>query len=154
MYQCIIGATVIQCGVMRATATEMVGEVVHFEIPYVKGDRARKFYSKVFGWKLRHWEDPSADYTLVTTGPVDKKGMLTKPGMINGGMMKRMPKVKSPVIYMMVDDVEATLVKIEKMGGKRITDSTPVGEMGWSAYFQDPEGNLLGVFQTNPKLRM
>ena len=26
---------------------------------------------------------------------------------------------------------------------------TPVAEMGWSAYFRDPEGNVVGLWQTN-----
>ena len=127
----------------------MAGEVVHFEIPYVKRDRAKKFYSEIFGWKLK--DESEMEYTLVSAGPVDENGRLTQPGMINGGMMKRMPKVKAPVVYMSVDDIETTMKKIVEMGGKKITEKTAVQDMGWSAYFQDSEGNVLGMFQTNPE---
>ena len=30
----------------------MSGKVVHFEIPFDDGDRARNFYREVFGWQL------------------------------------------------------------------------------------------------------
>ena len=130
----------------------MAGEVVHFEIPYEKPERAKGFYSEVFGWKMN--EQPGMDYTLVSTGPTDEKGMLTKPGMINGGMMKRQPKVKSPVVTISVDDIEKTFEKIEAMGGKTLIKKQQVGEMGWSAYAKDSEGNVIGLWQNNPNFRV
>ena len=30
----------------------MSGRIVHFEIPFDDGDRARSFYKDAFGWKL------------------------------------------------------------------------------------------------------
>jgi len=30
----------------------MAGRVVHFEIPYDDGERARRFYAEAFGWQL------------------------------------------------------------------------------------------------------
>ncbi len=130
----------------------MAGEVVHFEIPYDKPERAKKFYSEVFGWKMK--EMPEMKYTTVSTGPVDEKGMLTQPGMINGGMMLRQPKVKSPVVTIAVEDIEKTFEKIESVGGKTLIKKQPVGDMGWSAYAKDSEGNVIGLWQTNPKFRM
>ena len=47
----------------------MADRVVHFEIPFDDGDRARKFYGDVFGWKLMPM--PEMSYTIVTTGPTD-----------------------------------------------------------------------------------
>ncbi len=128
------------------------GEVNHFEIPYEKADRAKKFYTEIFGWKLQ--EMPEMNYTLVSTGPVDDKGRPTKPGVINGGMMKRSPEVKSPVVTLTCEDMEKTMEKIKAMGGKVIIKKMPVGEMGWSAYAKDSEGNVIGLWQSNPNYRM
>lgn len=124
----------------------MNGRVVHFEIPYEDGDRARRFYSETFGWDLRSWGE--GEYTLVTTGPTGESGA-TEPGFINGGMMKREAPYGSPVIVIGVDDIDASLARIEELGGTTAMAKQPVGDMGWSAYFKDPEGNLMGLFQTS-----
>ena len=64
----------------------MSGRVVHFEVPFDDGDRARSFYKDVFGWQLQ--EMPEMNYTLVTSGPSGDSGP-TEAGFINGGMMAR-----------------------------------------------------------------
>ncbi|MGI0156195.1 MAG: VOC family protein, partial [Thermoplasmata archaeon] len=40
----------------------MSGEVCHFEIPADNQERAGKFYSTTFGWKLNPM--PGMDYTM------------------------------------------------------------------------------------------
>ena len=32
--------------------TEMTGRVVHFEVPFSDGKRAKDFYQQAFGWQL------------------------------------------------------------------------------------------------------
>ena len=64
----------------------MSGRVVHFEIPYDDGERARRFYREAFDWELQ--EMPGMDYTLVVSGPSGDRGP-TEPGYINGGMLAR-----------------------------------------------------------------
>jgi predicted enzyme related to lactoylglutathione lyase len=53
--------------------------VIHFEINADQPERAVKFYSEVFGWKIQKWEGPM-DYWLVYTG----EGL-----GIDGGLTKR-----------------------------------------------------------------
>lgn len=122
----------------------MHGRVVHFEIPYEDGDRARSFYGEAFGWDLQAWGD--GEYTLVSTGPTGEQGA-TEPGFINGGMMHREGFFGSPVVTISVDDIDTSLAEIERLGGSTVQKRMPVGDMGWSAYFKDPEGNLMGLFQ-------
>lgn len=120
--------------------------VVHFEIPAANLPRARKFYKGVFGWKLS--EFPQMNYTMIKTVSLNKMGKPTgdKNG-INGGMMKRSKDVKAPVVYMSVKSIDASLKKIVKSGGSVVQDKTAIGVMGWSAYFKDSEGNVMGLFQ-------
>lgn len=127
----------------------MAGEVQHFEIPYEKADRAKKFYSSVFGWKMN--ETPEMDYTMVSTGPVDEQGRPTKLGVISGGMMKRASPVKAPVVTVTVDDIDKTLEKVKELGGKTVLGKQTVGEMGWTAYVKDSEGNVIGLWQSSGK---
>jgi uncharacterized protein len=122
----------------------MSGRVVHFEIPYEDGARAQAFYGEAFGWDLATWGE--SDYVLVTTGPTGEAGS-TEPGFINGGLMQREAPYTSPVLVVEVDDIDAALATVERLGGATVTARQPIGDMGWSAYFTDPEGNLLGLFQ-------
>lgn len=123
----------------------MSGRVVHFEIPFDDGDRARAFYRDVFGWELM--EMPEMSYTLVTTGPVDENGS-TEPGYINGGMLRRESPNDGPIVVIEVDDIDAALAKVEEQGGTTLLGRQQVGEMGWTAYFKDVEGNSMGLWQT------
>jgi hypothetical protein len=48
----------------------------------------------------------------------------------------------------MVDDIEATLAKASTLGGKTVVPKQEVPGMGWFAWFQDPEGNCIGLWKT------
>jgi predicted enzyme related to lactoylglutathione lyase len=128
----------------------MTGRVVHFEVPYDDGDRARAFYAEVFGWKIN--EMPEMQYTSVSTGPVTDEGYPGEPGYINGGMFERSANSPAtlPVVTVEVDDADAALESIEQHGGKTVAAKFPVGEMGFAAYFEDCEGNVLGLWQSAP----
>lgn len=99
---------------------EMPGKVVHFEIP---ADNVEP--------------------------PVDQKTQMpTEPGAINGGMTKRQDPVKNTVITIDVSDIDSTLKTVEKLGGKTIQKKQAVANMGFTAYFKDTEGNIVGLWQT------
>ena len=123
----------------------MAGRVVHFEIPYDDGDRARGFYGSVFGWQLM--TIPDMGYTMVTSGPTGDTGP-TEPGFINGGMMQRQGPFTGPNIVIDVDNLEDTLKAVGEAGGTTVSERQAVGDMGFSAYFKDSEGNLIGLWET------
>jgi predicted enzyme related to lactoylglutathione lyase len=125
----------------------MSGKVVHFEIPFDDGERARKFYSSVFGWELM--EMPEMQYTIVSTGPTDPATGPTEAGFINGGMFARSDEFpgKGPNIVIDVASIEDALKQVEDAGGKTVSEKMPVGDMGFAAYFTDPEGNLMGLWE-------
>jgi predicted enzyme related to lactoylglutathione lyase len=121
------------------------GKVVHFEIPFDDGERARRFYSDAFGWEIQ--EIPDLHYAIVRTGPAGADGFPAEPGYIGGGMLKRESPADRPVITVDVDDIEAALKRIEELGGMTVLGRQDVGDMGWAAYFKDVEGNLMGLWQ-------
>ncbi len=122
--------------------------VVHFEIPAEDLQRAKAFYADVFGWGI---EDlPEMGYTLVRTASVDERGMPIEPGTINGGMMRRSEEVRSPVVTIHVASIDDALARVEAAGGAVVIPRTPVGDMGAAAYFRDPEGNVLGLWESAP----
>ena len=125
----------------------MSGRVVHFEVPYEDGDRARGFYKEVFGWQLQTLPEMGG-YTLVTSGPSGDQGP-TEPGFINGGMLSRSEAATpGPVIVVDVDSIDESLAKIGGLGGSTVVPKVPVGDMGFAAYFQDLEGNVIGLWET------
>jgi predicted enzyme related to lactoylglutathione lyase len=123
----------------------MPGRVVHFEIPHDDGDRARSFYEKAFGWTLMPM--PEMGYTIVMSGPSGDQGP-TEPGFINGGMMQREEPFTAPNIVIDVDNLEDSLKAINEAGGTTVSERQPVGDMGFTAYFRDTEGNLVGLWET------
>ena len=126
----------------------MSGKVVHFEIPFDDGTRARSFYSDVFGWQLM--EMPEMDYTIVMTGPTDQETGPTEAGFINGGMFARSDSFpgKGPTVVIDVPSIDDALTKVGGAGGAVVGEKIAVGEMGFAAYFTDPEGNLVGLWET------
>ena len=126
----------------------MSGKVVHFEIPFDDGDRARKFYGEMFGWQLM--PVPDMAYTMVMSGPSDPETGPTEPGFINGGMFGRSPEFpgKGPTIVIDVDSIDDALRRVEAAGGKPASEKMPVGEMGFAGYFTDTEGNLIGLWES------
>jgi uncharacterized protein len=126
-------------------------KVVHFEIPAEDLDRAKTFYSSVFGWQLQTMPMAGGEYTSVVTTPVDGQTQLPiEPGAINGGMMQRDERRPSPVITVDVEAIDVALKEIEAGGGTTITPRTAIPGMGAFAYFKDPEGNVLGLWETTP----
>jgi predicted enzyme related to lactoylglutathione lyase len=126
----------------------MSGKVVHFEIPFDDGDRARKFYGETFGWQLM--PIPEMSYTLVRTGPSDPEKGPTEPGFINGGMFERNAEFagNGPNVVIDVPNIDEALRQVEAAGGKSVNERTPVGEMGFAGYFTDTEGNLIGLWES------
>jgi predicted enzyme related to lactoylglutathione lyase len=123
----------------------MSGRVVHFEIPFDDGERAGAFYRQAFGWQVMPL--PEMGYTIVMSGPSGDQGP-TEPGFINGGMMQRQAPFTSPNIVIDVENLEAALQAVNGAGGTTVSERQAVGDMGFTAYFKDTEGNLVGLWET------
>lgn len=121
-----------------------MNKVVHFEIPADDLANAKSFYATIFGWEFKPW---SEDYVSIFASKVNEKGESAEVGAINGGLQKRSLRAKHPTIVIQVDSIDETIEKIEQQGGKVAISKEPVGDMGYYAQFDDPEGNRIGLFQ-------
>ena len=120
--------------------------VTHFEIPAKDPKRAAAFYTKAFGWNITQF--PNFDYWSLGTTMSDKNGSPTSPGAINGGMGKKGEMAPDNVtVTIQVTNIDKALADVKKLGGKQSGKKMPVGDMGWSAYFEDTEGNIIGLWQ-------
>ena len=119
------------------------GKVVHFEIPLDVSERGVAFYRDALGWTPVQWGP--MDYWTVTGGEGDG---------IGGGLTMRSADAPVVTFYVSVDDIDAMLDRIEACGGRRLTERMPIPTMGWSALFEDTEGNRIGLFQHDPSVPM
>jgi predicted enzyme related to lactoylglutathione lyase len=87
-------------------------------------------------------------YVLVSTGPTGDRGP-TEPGFVNGGMFSReVSPSTGPLVVVDVPSIDEALRRIEDLGGETVLGKRPVGDMGFSAYVKDTEGNVIGLWQT------
>jgi predicted enzyme related to lactoylglutathione lyase len=114
---------------------------IHFEIPADQPERAERFYKDVFGWKFTKWEGPH-EYWMIDTGS-------DGPG-INGGMLRRMPGSVT-TNTMGVGSVDETVRNVVANGGAVAVPKMAIPGVGWLAYCTDPEGNIFGLMQDDPK---
>ena len=124
----------------------MSGRVVHFEIPADDIGRAGEFYRSAFGWDIS--PVPGSDYAMAGATPLNAEGVPLEPGSINGGLMLREGQMKNPIVTIDVDDIDQALDKIGELGGTTVLPKEEVMGMGYTAYFTDSEGNLMGLWQS------
>lgn len=124
-------------------------KVVHFEIPTSNIERAKKFYSEIFGWKIKDF--PEMNYTAVYTVDVDEEHMPKEKGVINGCMWMREKGDERPILVIDVSSIDKYLKNIEGKGGRVIMKKQAIGDMGCYSRFTDPEGNIMGIWEENKK---
>ena len=112
----------------------------HVQIPTTNVKKSKKFFAAVFGWTFT--DHSELDYTLFHTG-----------GHPNGGFekVKKMPKRPQVLVYIEVEDIDATLKTVKKAKGKVVKKKTEVRGMGWDAEFETPDGCRLALWQSAPK---
>jgi predicted enzyme related to lactoylglutathione lyase len=128
-----------------------MSRLVHFEIHADDLERARAFYSSVFGWSFQDYgEFAGSPYWGVITGPDDRPG-------INGGLLQRSGPLPGAgqgmnafVCTMEVDDYDETERRILAAGGQAMHGKTALTGMAWQGYYLDTEGNVIGVHQPDP----
>jgi uncharacterized protein len=125
--------------------------IVHFEIPADDVERAKKFYSDLFGWKIEKWpgmdsgnsSSPDMEYWMITT--TDEKGNKA----LGGGMMKRKMPQQPNINYIDVKSVDEYASKVEKIGGKVVVSKMAVPGMGYFAVCLDTENNAFAIWESS-----
>jgi len=112
---------------------------VHFDISADEPERAVKFYTDVFSWKIDKWDGPM-DYWLVTTGPDNEPG-------INGGIAERKDPAERVTNTIDVPSVDEFIEKITQAGGKVFAPKMPIQGVGYFALCLDTEGNPFGIME-------
>lgn len=109
-------------------------KLVYWEIPTTDLEKTTAFFSALFGWKM---EPTSDDYVMFQV----EDGM--------GGGIQRVEKDPGHGVmaYVKVDDIPATLSRVQELGGKPLQPKTEIGnDWGYWASFQAPGCPLLGLW--------
>lgn len=122
---------------------EKTNPVNWFEIPVKNLERAKSFYEYIFDLKLdlNDWDGTQMAWFPMMEG-TGSSGSLVKAKNFN-------PSREGILIYFSVDDIDNTLQRISEKGGKIINAKTSIGEYGFSAIFEDTEGNKIALHSNN-----
>ena len=122
--------------------------VVHFEIHATDPEALIAFYTGLFGWTFTPAE--GMEYWLIDTGPKDEPG-------IDGGLVRRpvpgpadSPALGAYPCTVSVESVDDSLARAGDLGAVLALPKMAVTGVGWLAYIKDPDGNTLGLLETDP----
>lgn len=119
-----------------------VSPIVHIEFAARDPEVTGKFYADLFGWKRS--VDETLNYHMFSAEPGPGGAFVAE-----GGEMGVQPR--EVIVYTSTDDIEATLRRVEELGGKTVTPKTEIPNMGWFAIFLDPDGRRFGLY-TGPAM--
>ncbi len=114
----------------------------YLEIPAVDAQQSSAFYEAVFGWNIRQRETarPSFDDAMgnISGAWVAGRAASGEPGLLP---------------YIWVDDIHDTLSQATARGGVVVLAPQPdsPGSAPLIATFRDPAGNLIGLYQEDPR---
>jgi uncharacterized protein len=103
-------------------------------------DASVRFYGDIFGWDVQE------------AGPAEETGgyrIIMRNGKPVGGMMGLMDPNQPPVwsTYVATDDADATTQRVRDAGGTVIVEPMDVMDAGRMAFFLDPGGAAIGIWQ-------
>jgi uncharacterized protein len=119
---------------------------VHLVLAVSDVSRAYDFYREVFGW-TSHLEWPD-EYTELVVSDEDRLGLYRRDGYAESAGAEPVElngHVSPAYLYVRVDDLDATIERLERAGARKLS---PRSARGWgeeAAYFADPDGNVVAV---------
>jgi uncharacterized protein len=118
----------------------VAGTLVHFELPADDAERAKQFWSDLFGWSFREG-----------TGPVEYH-MVDEDVEPTGAIYPSQAGEKDAIIYFDTDDIDGSVERVNELGGSA-EDRQPIPGIGWYARCEDTEGNTFSLFQADESVQ-
>lgn len=114
--------------------------IVPFEIFFDDGERARKFYTELFGWELE--KIPGTEYWNIST----EEGA-------SGGLTKRFNPNQRIIDYFGVLSVREACSRVEALGGRVLVPRVAVPKSGYYTLCMDSEVNVFGLWEDDPEAK-
>jgi predicted enzyme related to lactoylglutathione lyase len=112
----------------------MAHPVVHTEIRSQDPDATRQFFADLFGWKVAS-EGAFPGYTFIDTGAEGGPYVAIGP---------RQGAADEVLFFVAVEDVAATLIRAEELGGSIVQAAQEVPGTSFGV-FADAQGHKIGV---------
>jgi len=112
------------------------GDITHIDIPTSDHRQAQAFYGALFGWTFV--EHPGFEGYPMWQAPNEISG---------GGLAPRSPGFTQPRSYVEVDSIDDTLAAARERGARVVMDRQPISETSWWAVIEDPDGNVIGLYE-------
>ena len=116
--------------------------VCHFEIPAEDIERAKKFYSELFGWDIQKFEKHPNYWIFKTTHINGRSG-------ITGAIERKRDENHSITCNICVDCIDEYIKKVKELGGRIVVPKSAVPGVGYYAYCVDTEGNQFVLWETD-----
>ncbi|GEK85877.1 VOC family protein [Microbacterium aerolatum] len=113
------------------------GDITHIDIPVSDLERAQTFYSGLFGWQIA--EMPGYEGYPMWQAPNKISG---------GGLAPRSDDFSQPRSYVEVDSIDDTVAKALDAGATLLMEKQPISESSWWAVISDPDGNSIGLYES------
>ena len=116
-------------------------DIVWFEVPADNVERAKAFYTELFGSNTFKMPGPMEYWHFDTGGPDASP---------DGGVMKRQNSGQQGITnYIAASSVNESAAKVQHLGGEGAYVEGSDPQMGWFAIRQDTEGNTFGLWETD-----
>ena len=125
--------------------TSAHGSHIWYELLTPDPVAAKSFYDAVAGWDIEPQPAGEMDYRMIRVGSDNVGGVMRLTDDMNQHGAK-------PIWlgYIAVDDVDATVAKIEAKGGKTHLPAFDIPDVGRIAMVADPQGNTFYVMKPTP----
>lgn len=111
------------------------GKICYLELPATDIARSADFYERTFGWQVRRRGDGAVAFDD-TVNAVSGTWVLGRPPASEPGLL----------VYIMVADAAAVVDAVAAAGCEIVRPIDPE-EREVHAWFRDPAGNVLGIYQ-------
>ena len=123
-----------------------MANIGHFMIPADNVDRAKHFYHNLLGWKIEPTKNPMDPVKMAAMQYHDISTGAAQEGTMNTGGLYRRHMTESIINFVMVEDIDRVLAKVERLGGRITMPKEEIKGVGLTAVIRDPEGNVIGLW--------
>ena len=112
------------------------GDITHIDIPVSDFEKAKTFYSRLFGWEIA--EVPGFEGYPMWQAPNKISG---------GGLAPREDGFTQPRSYVEVDSIDDTVSAARDAGATVLMEKSEISPTSWWAVIADPDGNTIGLYE-------
>lgn len=111
-----------------------------FEIPVTDMARAKEFYQQLLDIEI---EEHEMGPLQMGWFPMVQEGKGATGSLVKGETY--VPSQDGTLVYLSTPDIDQALEKVVELGGKVLAPKRDLGEYGFSAAFEDTEGNRVAL---------